>query len=80
MVIGVQQYLLGGDVIDRVNGDQLRKMGTIVRIARSLRVGSKVKLSVWRGPIMRNVEVELTERPVLPGDIRRYQTQNGLGR
>ena len=80
VVIGVQPYLLGGDVIDRVNGDRLRKMGTIVRIARSLRVGSKVKLEVWRETIMRKVEVVLTERPVLPGDIRRYQAQSGLGR
>jgi S1-C subfamily serine protease len=80
VVIGIQQYLLGGDVIDVVNGDRLRNIGTIVRIARSLRVGSKVKLEVWRGPIMRKVEVVLTERPVLPGDIRRYQAQSGLGR
>jgi len=80
VVIGVEQYLLGGDIIDMVNGDRLRNMSTIVRIARSLRVGSKVKLDVWRGPIMRKIEVVLTERPVLPGDIRRYQAQSGLGR
>jgi serine protease Do len=80
VVIGVQQFLLGGDVIASVNGDRLRNMATIVRVARSLRVGSKVKLEVWRGAVMRKVEVVLTERPVLPGDIRRFQTQSGSGR
>lgn len=80
VVIGNQQYLLGGDVIAKVNGDQLTDMATIVRIARSLGVGSKVTLEVWRGPIMQQVEVVLTERPILPGDIRRFQAQGGAGR
>jgi len=78
MVIGVQQYLLGGDVIAKVNGQRLTSMATIFRIVKSLRVGSKVRLEVWRGSNMRTVDVVLTERPVLPGDIRRFQAQGGL--
>jgi S1-C subfamily serine protease len=75
VVIGVRQYLLGGDVIAKVNGKQLTSMSTIFRIVKSLRVGSKVKLEVWRGSLMKTFEVVLTERPVLPGDIKRFQLQ-----
>jgi S1-C subfamily serine protease len=76
VVIGVQQYLLGGDVISKVNGTKLTSVATVIRVVKSLRVGSKVKLEVWRGSKKRTVEVVLTERPILPGDIRRFQSQS----
>lgn len=73
IVIGVQEYLLGGDVITKVNGEQLTDMETVARIARSLKVGDKVKLEYWSKNKLHTIEVILPERPILPGDVRRFR-------
>jgi S1-C subfamily serine protease len=72
IVIGLQEYLLGGDVITKVNGERLTDMETVARIARSLRVGDNVKLEYWRSGELHTAEVVLPERPVLPGDLMRF--------
>lgn len=76
VVIGLQQFLLGGDVISKVNGTRLMNVATVIQVVKGLRVGNKVKLEVWRSSTMRTVEVVLTERPLLPGDIKRFQAQS----
>lgn len=73
VVIGVQEYLLGGDVITKVNGEQLTDMETVARIARSLKVGDKIKLEYWRNGKLHTAEVILPERPILPDDVRRFR-------
>jgi putative serine protease PepD len=77
VVIGVQQYLLGGDVILRVNGEVLRDMSTVTRIARSLEVGDKIHLEYWRNGQILSTDVVLPERPALPGDARRFGEKSG---
>jgi S1-C subfamily serine protease len=72
VVIGVEEYLLGGDVITKLNGEQLTDMETVARIARSLRVGDKVTLEYWRRGKLDTAEVILPERPILPGDVMRF--------
>jgi S1-C subfamily serine protease len=72
IVIGVQEYLLGGDVITKVNGERLTDMETVARIARSLKVGDKVELEYWRSGQLKTAEVILPERPILPGDVIRF--------
>lgn len=72
IVIGLQEYLLGGDVITKVNGEPLTDMETVARIALSLRVGDNVKLEYWRSGELHTAEVVLPERPVLPGDLIRF--------
>ena len=73
--IGLEEYLLGGDIITKVNGEPLTDMSTIARIAQSLKVGDKVKLEYWREGRLDTVEVVLPERPILPGDVRRFREQ-----
>lgn len=72
VVIGDQEYLLGGDVITEVNGEHLTDMETVSRIARSLKVGDKVKLGYWHNGEPHSAEVILPERPILPGDVSRF--------
>lgn len=72
VVIGVEEYLLGGDVITKLNGEPLTDMETVARIARSLRVGDKVTLEYWRRGKLDTAEVILPERPILPGDVMRF--------
>ena len=71
--IGLEQYLLGGDIITKVNGEPLTDMETVARIARSLKVGDKLQLEYWREGHIHTVEVVLPERPILPGDVRHFR-------
>lgn len=71
--IGMEEYLLGGDIITKVNGEDIRNMEMVARIARSLKVGDKVQLEYWREGKKLTVDVVLPERPTLPGDVRRFR-------
>jgi len=73
VVIGVEEYLLGGDVLTQVNGEHLTDMDTVLRIARSLKVGDTITLEYWRNGGLYTAEVVLPERPILPGDARRFR-------
>ena len=72
IVIGNNEILLGGDVISEVNGTEITDMETVYRIARSLKVGDTVQLTYFRDGYPRKAEVVLPERPILPGDTRRF--------
>lgn len=72
VVIGNNEILLGGDVIYEVNGEELTDMETVMRIARSLKVGDEISLRYYRDGFPQTAEVVLPERPILPGDTRRF--------
>ena len=72
VVIGNNEILLGGDVLYEVNGVELTDMETVMRIARSLKVGDKISLKYFRDGFPKTAEVVLPERPILPGDTRRF--------
>lgn len=71
LTVGRQEFLLGGDIITKVNGESLISMEVIMRIVNSLKVGDKVKLEYYREGKKNTVEVVLPERPLLPEDIPR---------
>lgn len=71
--IGAEEYILGGDVITKVNGERLTSIKTVARIARSLKVGEKITLEYWHEGKTHTAEVVLPERPILPGDVRRFR-------
>jgi serine protease Do len=75
VVIGTQEYLLGGDVLTKVNGEPLLTMDAIARIARSLKVGDKLTVEYWRGGRLDTANVILPERPMLPGDFKRFEVE-----
>ena len=70
--ISLQEYLIGGDVITKVNGIKLDSMETVVSVAKGLKVGQKLNIEFLRGRENHIIEVELPERPVLQGDVRRF--------
>jgi S1-C subfamily serine protease len=72
VILGTEEYLLGGDVINKVNGRELTDLKTAADIVRSLKVGDKITLQYWRDGTMHEAEVVLPERPVLPGDTRKF--------
>ena len=69
MTIGSEEYLAGGDIITSVNGQKLETLDDVLGVVRSLKVGDKLTVKVWRDGEERTVEVVLPERPVLPGDL-----------
>jgi putative serine protease PepD len=75
LAIGAQEFLLGGDVIVKVNGQPLSTMDAVTRIARSLKVGDKLSVEYWRAGQVRTVTVVLPERPMLQGDFRRFEVE-----
>jgi hypothetical protein len=48
-------------------------METVVRIVKALKVGDTVKLEYRRDGMAQSAEVVLPERPLLPGDVRRFR-------
>ncbi|MEI6667446.1 MAG: trypsin-like peptidase domain-containing protein [Acidobacteriota bacterium] len=74
LVISGQPLLLGGDIITMVNGAQLDEPQKLAKVLGALKVGSTVSLTIVRDNKSRQVEVTLTERPLLPGDIPARRT------
>ena len=67
-IIGTE-FLLGGDVITEINGQSLDDPEKLMKLVRSLKVGDKISLTLFRDMKTRSVELDLPERPILPGDL-----------
>jgi S1-C subfamily serine protease len=72
-MLGAEEYVLGGAVIVSVNGEDLMDMESVNQIAASLEVGDTVELTYIRDGEFQTSEVVLPERPLLPGDVRRFR-------
>ena len=67
--LGTISLLLGGDIVTRINNTPTTDPQKLAPIMRSLKVGSPVKLTLFRDGETREVEYVLPERPLLPGDL-----------
>ena len=67
-IVGTE-FLLGGDVISKINGQSLDDPEKLFELVRSLKVGDKVNLTLYRDLKTRRVEFDLPERPILAGDL-----------
>ncbi len=79
LTIEGQPILLGGDIITHVNGAPLDEPAKLMQTLDSLKVSSKLKLTVVRDGKAQNVELTLTERPVLLWDMPGRRTATGPG-
>jgi S1-C subfamily serine protease len=70
VTIAGTEFLLGGDIITDMNGQSLDDPKKFAELVRSLKVGDKVHLTLYREKETRKVEFTLPERPILPGDLR----------
>jgi len=69
LTIAGYEFLLGGDIITKLNGTPLTTPENIIAALAELRVGSTVNLTIFRGGKYVDVRYTLPERPLLPGDI-----------
>ena len=67
-IVGAE-FLLGGDIITAMNGESLADPEKFIKLVRSLKVGDKVNLLLYRQMKTLNVELTLPERPILPRDL-----------
>jgi serine protease Do len=70
LMIGGTEFLLGGDIITEVNGQRVDNQENFLKLIGSLKVGDKVRLTLFHKKEIRNIELNLPERPILPGDFR----------
>jgi serine protease Do len=70
ITIAGMEFLLGGDIITDINGQSLNDAEKFVNLIRSLKVGDKIRLTLYREKKTREVEFTLPERPILPHDLR----------
>jgi serine protease Do len=67
-IVGTE-YLFGGDIIVAINGHSFTGRDELAKLVSSLGVGDKVRLTLYYGGETREVEMQLTERPLLLGDF-----------
>jgi S1-C subfamily serine protease len=69
LMIGGASLLLGGDIVVSINGAMMTQPEKLAGIMRSLKVGSVLRLKLFRQGKSIDVQYTLPERPLLPGDL-----------
>jgi serine protease Do len=69
MTIGGHEFLLGGDIVTKMNGIELNSVDNMTAALRQVSVGSTVTLTVFRQGKLEEISYSVPERPLLPGDI-----------
>jgi S1-C subfamily serine protease len=72
--VGTTSVLLGGDIVTSINGTGMGDPEALAPTLRSLAVGDRVKLTVYREGKVREVEFVLPERPLMPSDLPEGQS------
>jgi len=67
-IVGTE-FLLGGDIITEMNGQSLDDPEKLLKPVRSVKIGEKLKLTLYRGGKTRVVEFDIPDRPILMGDL-----------
>jgi len=71
MNIAGRDFLMGGDIVTRLNGKRLTSVDSVTQALRSIEVGASVTMTVFREGKYFDVKYVLPERPLLPGDLPR---------
>ena len=69
LTIAGHEFLMGGDIITRINGIEMNSQDNIVEALGALKVGSNITLSISRRGNNLELTYAIPERPLLPGDI-----------
>jgi serine protease Do len=82
--IAGQEFLMGGDIITRINGVAVSDSEELIEILRGITVGTNMNLTIFRAGEERTIRYEVAERPLLPGDLAgsnaSFQVLNGTVR
>jgi serine protease Do len=67
--IAGQEFLMGGDIITKINGIAITDQEKMIESLRGVKVGSNISLTVSRDGRELNLNYAVPERPLLPGDV-----------
>lgn len=70
VIIGEMEFLLGGDIITKINGQAPDDEEKFIKMFQTQKVGDRVHLSLYRGGKIQEVEFSLSEQPILPMNMR----------
>jgi S1-C subfamily serine protease len=70
VTIAGHDFLLGGDIVTRMNGKVLSSPEAVVEALGTMKVGGEVAMTVFRDGKSLEVKYTLPERPFLPGDMQ----------
>ena len=66
--LGVEEYVIGGDIITHVNGTPLTSLAAAMGIVKSLKVGDTVTVDFFRDGLSFTAESVLPARPIQDSD------------
>lgn len=72
---GMQQMILGGDIIIQVNGHPILSLEDAREVVRQLKIGQTVKVKLLRDGEEMEVSAVINERPILDRDLEVYRRQ-----
>jgi S1-C subfamily serine protease len=64
-----QDFLIGGDIITKINGVDVTQDKKLVELLGGIKVGTNIDLTVFRGGEEQTIHYAVAERPLLPGDM-----------
>jgi len=67
--VGTRSMILGGDVIVAINDIELKNVENLQRALKTIVIGSRARLKVFRQGKTFTTEFAITERPLQPGDV-----------
>jgi S1-C subfamily serine protease len=76
LTIAGEPILLGGDIITELNGTKLDDVDKLQQTLASLKIGTKVQLTVFRENRQIHVDVAIVERPLMPWDLPNRRTDS----
>ena len=72
---GLQEMILGGDIIVEVNGREIKSLEDARYVVRNLKIGETVKIKLIREGKLVEVSAKMEERPILERDLEAYRHQ-----
>jgi S1-C subfamily serine protease len=69
LTVAGRNFLIGGDILTRMNDVQLSSPEKLIEALKSVTVGSVIRLTAFRQGKYLDFKYTLPERPLLPGDV-----------
>ena len=70
---GMEEMILGGDIIVQVNGKKVETLSDAAAVVRELEIGKTVKVKLLRDGVEMEVSALMEERPILERDLEIYR-------
>jgi len=70
VILAGMEFIFGGDIIVEANGKPLLDEDSYYQLIASLKIGQAVTLTLFHERTLREVTVQVEERPALPGDFQ----------